>query len=995
MKLSISHFVQKFGLLLCIFLFTCMGIVRSQVVINEYSCSNVSFIPDNNGNFVDWIELYNTSSAAVSLNGYYLSENKKNPMKWALGNVSISANGFLRIWASGLDINSGANLHAGFTMKQCKPDGIIFSNPSGIIIDSLTLKPTQVDHSRGRTTDGANTWSVFLSPSPGLQNSGGENDYTPKPLMSPVAGFYPAAQNVSISCSDPTATIYYTLDGSTPDPSSNMYAGPINLSSNTVVRSIAYSGQSAPGSFIESNTYFINSSHQVPVVSIFGDQIQSLMNGNIFSPEAGLEYFDSSGTFQTEGYGLSNKHGNDSWFYNQRGIDFICKDEYGINDALKHRFFEGKSRTEFQRIILKAAANDNYSFEGSAGSHFPGELGGAHIRDAYVQTVSQKAGLHLDERTWLPCVLYVNGTYWGLYDFREKVDDKDFTKYYYKTQSDSLQMLKTWGNTWSAYGGNQAQADWNSLASYILSNNMVLPAKYNYVESMYSVKSLADYVILNSFSVCSDWLNWNTLWWRGLNSACDKKKWRYGLWDEDATFRHYINYTNIPNSNVDADPCDPEALGNPGNEGHIPILNALLKNPSFKKYYVMRYFDLLNTGLSCQRLTDILDSMIYIIAPEMPGQIQKWGGTLSEWQTNVADLRSFILARCDTVVNKFNACYNVTGPYPIQVNVDPVGSGTIDINSLHLSSFVWRGKYPGNLNVDLTAHPNPNYCFSHWEIKNNLILPSVQDSAVTVNLHAQDSIIAHFVINPKPVINPLSPHICQGQDVHLQAAGGTSFLWKPASGLSCSSCANPIASPVLTTVYTLTVTNASGCQSNATDTVTVVPDAVASFTETISGNVVPCQIDFKNTSTNSSSNLWVFDDVHSSSMANPTYLFTQGGPQTVTLIAFGVNGCNDTLKKTFTFLEPASLSFPNVFSPNADGINDFFEPLTHAFLEMHGGIYNRWGVKVYTFADVNDRWDGTMSNGLKCESGTYYYIFTAKDKLNKELHAKGFFQLLR
>ena len=118
------------------------------------------------------------------------------------------------------------------------------------------------------------------------------------------------------------------------------------------------------------------------------------MGGTQIFPEVGLEYFDNLGAYKTEGYGISNKHGNDSWFYPQRGIDFVCHDEFGYYDALNnYQIFNSKTRTSFQRLIIKAAANDNYPFEGLPNANFPGELGGAHIRDAYVNTLAQKAGM--------------------------------------------------------------------------------------------------------------------------------------------------------------------------------------------------------------------------------------------------------------------------------------------------------------------------------------------------------------------------------------------------------------------------------------------------------------------------------------------------------------------------------------------------------------------------------------------------------------------------
>ena len=62
------------------------------------------------------------------------------------------------------------------------------------------------------------------------------------------------------------------------------------------------------------------------------------------------------------------------------------------------------------------------------------------------------------------------------------------------------------------------------------------PAVWDNITSKLDVKSLVDYVLVNSITVCSDWLNYNTGWWRGLDSSGTHKKWGYILWDNDATF---------------------------------------------------------------------------------------------------------------------------------------------------------------------------------------------------------------------------------------------------------------------------------------------------------------------------------------------------------------------------------------------------------------------------------------------------------------------------
>lgn len=1048
---------------------------RAQVMINEYSCSNYNTFQDNFAQYEDWVELYNAGTAAVNLNGYHLSDKKSNVAKWTFGNINIAAGAFMRIWCSGRNVITGT-LHTNFRLTQCKAEAIVFADAANNILDSLTLRRTQVGHSRGRTTNGAATWSVFLNPTPNASNNTATayQEYATTPAMNQASGFYPGAISVSLSSPDPNVTIRYTLNGSTPTGTSATYSSPINISATTVLRAKAFSSTAnIPASFTESNTYFIRLPHTVNVMSVFGDNIMTLMGGTQISPQCGAEYFDSSGTFKTEGYGTANKHGNDSWFYAQRGIDFICHDEYGYSHALQHRIFNMKTRKEFQRVIIKAAANDNYPFEGQPNNNFPGEYGGAHIRDQYVHTVSQKAKLHLDERTWAPMILYVNGQYWGVYDIREKVDDKDFVDYYHDTKEDSLQMLKTWGTTWSEYGGAQAQTDWNNLVNFVNSNNMTVAANYNYVDGVYSIKSLADYVIINSYCVTSDWLNWNTAWWRGLNVKADKKKWRYIMWDEDATFNHYINYTGIPNTDPNADPCDPESLGDPGGEGHIPILNALMTNSTFKQYYVMRYFDLLNGPLSCARMLAIYDSMINIITPEMPEQITRWGGTLAQWQQNVSDLRNFIQVRCDTLTKLFNGCYNVTGPYNIKVNVDPPGSGTVDVNSLKLTSFVWQGVYPGNLPVSLLGTPNTDYCFSNWTFKNHTPSPNSNSPTVSISLNQTDSIVAHFVYNPVPTISPINPQICAGQTVALTASQGQNFTWSPAAGLSCTTCSSTIASPTVTTIYTVTSTNATGCTNmntvvvmiapppaplisptsvqicpgesvtltgsngsnynwspptglsctscsttvatplssttytltsnptvgcSSTNTVNILvaPAAIADFTTaTTTGQSLPANIQFASTSTLSTGCAWDFGSGFTSGSCNASMTYTAAGTYTVTLIASGQNGCNDTITKLLVISDTAGLVMPTVFTPNGDGINDYFQPIAQNVGQFSCIIYDRWGRIVYEFKSTSDKWAGQTEGGGNCPDGTYYYIMEAKDDNGKEYRDKGFITLSR
>jgi gliding motility-associated-like protein len=721
---------------LLFFLFAPLSLMLSgQVVINEICAANFGDFADNYGDYEDWIELYNTGGADFDLSGYFLSDDELEPMKWEIpAGTVIGAGDHLIIYASDRNENVGGNLHTSFKITQAKQEGAVLSDAGGTIIDSYLLTiANQNGHSRGRVTDGSPEWGVFTNPSPGAANVGALGEYVPLEIVT-APGYYAGTVNVEIQSEDAGAEIHYTLDGTVPTQTSPLYTGPIAIDATTVVRARAFNdGTNSPPGFVETNTYFINDTHGIYIISISGDQLPTLLGGSQIEPVGHFELFSSSGELLAEANGDFNEHGNDSWAYPQRGIDYITQDEFGYGNELHYQIFENKDRDGFQRLILKAAASDNYPFEN----------GGAHIRDAYVQSLSQIADLRVDERTYAPCVMYMNGEYWGVYEIREKVDDLDFTDFYYDQGAGQVDFLKTWGGTWVEYGSDQG---WDEIRDFILSNDMTDEANYDYVKGIYNTGSLIDYFLLNSYIVSSDWLNWNTGWWRGLNPDGDKKKWRYILWDMDATFGHYANFTGIPDQSPNAGLCDPEQLNDPGSQGHVPIWNALLQNEEFFADYINRYSDLASSYFSCEFMIHHLDSLIALIEPEMPAHVGRWGGSMAEWQDNVQYVRDFIEERCEVINAGIIDCYpELDGPHNIVLMADPPEGGRIDLPSFEIDTYPHDVQYFGGVNVALDADENEGFVFSHWSSNGTTFSPDEFSEEITVSFSADDTLVAHFV----------------------------------------------------------------------------------------------------------------------------------------------------------------------------------------------------------------------------------------------------------
>jgi len=121
-----------------------------------------------------------------------------------------------------------------------------------------------------------------------------------------------------------------------------------------------------------------------------------------------------------------------------------------------------------------------------------------------------------------------------------------------------------------------------------------------------------------------------------------------------------------------------------------------------------------------------------------------------------------------------------------------------------------------------------------------------------------------------------------------------------------------------------------------------------------------------------------------------TYSWTITPPQTTASInnlftgnySVIITDANNCIALDKVFIAPVtcceSIFFPNIFTPNRDGLNDDFYAKTFINLELKSfEIYNRFGEKVWFSASISDKWEGSYKNA-DCDMGTYYYFFKYK-----------------
>jgi len=199
----------------------------------------------------------------------------------------------------------------------------------------------------------------------------------------------------------------------------------------------------------------------------------------------------------------------------------------------------------------------------------------------------------------------------------------------------------------------------------------------------------------------------------------------------------------------------------------------------------------------------------------------------------------------------------------------------------------------------------------------------------------------------------------------------------------------------------LSITDSDGntefltCNNTAIINVHNEEPPLAQFTATPTTGFVPLQVTTQNQSSNATEYDWLIGGFGSaqppavqpltSVAENPIFTFQDTGVYEITLIATNALGCTDTAKQTIHVLEELQVLIPNVFTPNNDGINDWFGITANVSVPASVVILNRWGNVVFEKDFVTDAgnfqelWNGTSTSSVTTPSsltvpdGVYFY----------------------
>jgi gliding motility-associated-like protein len=206
-------------------------------------------------------------------------------------------------------------------------------------------------------------------------------------------------------------------------------------------------------------------------------------------------------------------------------------------------------------------------------------------------------------------------------------------------------------------------------------------------------------------------------------------------------------------------------------------------------------------------------------------------------------------------------------------------------------------------------------------------------------------------------------------------------------------------------IYTVGVvaSDVNGCTGSNTNTVEVYPIPVADFNHAPIKPILNIDQEVTFTDASWGANIvswnWYFMNTaqYTSILQNPTFMYTEPGTYAVALVVKSDKGCSDTLVRPLVVGEDYGIYVPNAFTPNADGINDIFQPKGFGIVKYEINVFDRWGEKVFHTKDFNEGWNGTFQGrGSKLlEEGTYTWLINLTNVFGKAHELKGHVILMK
>lgn len=595
---------------------------QTGVYISEVLTASANFT--NTGNRFDFIELHNTTSERISLDGWYLSDSGSDPKKWAFPrNAFIPPKGYAIVYADGREIKTTMNNVYSALFKLSQDNEVVLLSKGDEVVDQLSLRDQYGGISCGRIAGGTGETVFFEKPTPQEKNPDvGYHVQTAAPVLSHQGGIL--TEMVTVEITAPAgATIYYTLNGDTPTVKSSVYSGPISISETTVLRAAACKNGELISPVV-SASYLFGISSQVPVVSLItDDKYLHHSSMGLFTRSditydweypVHVQYFDE-GEVKINQLSSFRITGGSSRKRAQKGLAVFARGALS-EDRFNYSPFENRDYTDVKSFTLRAAGTEGR---------------GTRFKDAFLTSLA--AGTNVLYQDVRVVNVYINGNYWGHYNLREKINKYSIAQWEGITDEDVIDNINILKNKGDVLQGSALEM--TRLITFCRTKDLNDKANLQHVLDRIDVMSWFDHTIFEIITGNEDPENVRYYQVPG-------GKWKVCLFDLDYALK-----------NTDPYPIN-RFINEPDAEVtylfHEPV-SALLLVPAMRELFLERFGEILYEKFQPEALDAQIDAWVNVIAPLIPAQHERWKtGDMEAWNDSVATLRKLCKERPAKVV---------------------------------------------------------------------------------------------------------------------------------------------------------------------------------------------------------------------------------------------------------------------------------------------------------------------------------------------------------
>jgi len=474
---------------------------------------------------------------------------------------------------------------------------------------------------------------------------------------------------------------------------------------------------------IITNTYFINDSSKLPIISIsttpanlwdntIGIYVAGT-NGKTgwcsdvpvnwnqdWERPANIEYFDLSKSQVLNANAGIKISGGCSRTAAQKSLAVIARNKYGTN-SFQYQLFINKPSKEYKSFLVRNHGND---------------FGNAIMRDAVIQkTVCRK--MNIDYQEYQPVLVYINGQYWGIQELREKVNEH-YVSVNYNIPTDAVDILEqiypnTIGDTYQAMHGEAKH--FNSLVSFMSTNDLSITAYYEYIKNQIDIEEYINYQIAEIYVDNTDWPGNNVKIWRNRTG---NGKYRWVMFDTDFGLGLYGRAVS-DNSILAATSSTGPSWPNPPYS--TLILRQLLKNQEFKTQFINSFIFHINTTFKPENFIRTTDSITNILLPEAARHHTRWNQNYSNWTNQINVIKTYAQGRPDYVLQHLSSYFSLGSAYEVSIENQNPDAGYLLINNISFNEKKYSGKHLSGVPLNIIAIPKTGFRFNGWYFNSNAI----------------------------------------------------------------------------------------------------------------------------------------------------------------------------------------------------------------------------------------------------------------------------------